>query len=540
MSSVSSAPKGARETEAKAFFSKVVTPLIDDSLGLNLLDALIVHLIKDEERKKEAHGGPTLPAEHVLTPVSSVKEVIDAVLKAKSEKKVLRVAGSEHSVKAAIFPEDGVTLLLTKELRKVEILQVKRELGKKWLYCRIGAGCYLGKDPLDPQSNMEDSACYQVAVQGYGFPELGGIIQQSVGGFIATGSAGGSLKHSFGDVIQEIEFVDGKGEVQTAKPRTDLWCAVGVSMGLFGVITRVTFRLPAMQFVQGSESDHKFADSMLGPNKKGQSRLQESLESNEYMRVNWFPQKEVMRVQEWVGQQSFKNKDLVPYNSILSNIFAAGMAAIALSTCNFILQKPDPTPLDYDIIGFTLRPFVPLGKPPVKFYDVWYHALPMDNEAHVDSIIRVDFTEIWIPIDQCQTVMDRLQKLFAENQKAAGNFAVEIYGAKKSPFWLSMSFNQDMVRVDPYWWAYNKGDLRTFFSYFWDILIDIPGTRLHWGKYLPLPGQKCGNTTFNADHLKLVYPKMNEWLQLREEYDPDQVFVSEYWRGILDIKPKSP
>jgi len=32
---------------------------------------------------------------------------------------------------------------------------------------------------------------------------------------------------------------------------------------------------------------------------------------------------------------------------------------------------------------------------------------------------------------------------------------------------------------------------------------------------------------------------MDDWLKLREEMDPDQVFVSEYWRGILEIPAKS-
>ena len=206
-----------------------------------------------------------------------------------------------------------------------------------------------------------------------------------------------------------------------------------------------------------------------------------------------------------------------------------------LQVGNFLLQKPEPTETDYEIIGDILRPFVPLNKKPVSFRDIWFEALPMDNEAHTDSIIRVHFTEIWIPLSQCQIIVDRLQELF-NNQKAANNFATEIYGAKKSPFWLSMSYDQDMVRVDPYWWAFNKGDPRVFFSYFWDVLLDIPGTRLHWGKYLPLPGQKCGNTTFNLEYLKCVYPKMNEWLKLRQEMDPDQVFVTKYWRDILDVE----
>ena len=532
---LSLAPQAGRESEAKAFFSRVIFPFVDGTLDSELLEPLMVHFMKDEMQKANAHGDPCLPAGQSLKPVSSVEEVAEAILKAKSEKKVLRVAGSEHSVRDAIFPKDGITLLLTKELRKVEILKIEEECGKKWLYCRIGGGCYLGKNPLDPTCDIKSSACYQVAVQGFGFPELAGIIHQSVGGFISTGSAGGSLQHSFDDVIQEIEFVDGNGCLQTAKPGTDLWCAVGVSMGLFGVITHVSFRLPEMKFVEGTESNLAFADSMLGPNEHGKSKLKESLEKHEYMRVNWFPQKEVMRVQEWVGKQSFSVGDIVPYNSILSNIFAAGMAAIALAICNFLLQKPEPTDTDYEIIGDVLRPFVPLNNKPVSFRDIWFETLPMDNKAHTDSIIRVHFTEIWLPLNQCQTIVDRLEELF-KNQKSANNFATEIYGAKKSPFWLSMSYDQDMVRVDPYWWAYNKGDPRVFFSYFWDVLLDIPGVRLHWGKYLPLPGQKCGNTTFNSEYLKSVYPKMHEWLTLRQEMDPDQVFVTEYWRGILDIE----
>jgi D-arabinono-1,4-lactone oxidase len=130
--------------------------------------------------------------------------------------------------------------------------------------------------------------------------------------------------------------------------------------------------------------------------------------------------------------------------------------------------------------------------------------------------------------------MDKLDELF-KDQKAAGNFATEIYGAKESPFWLSMSYGGDMVRVDPYWLARNRGDLRKYFSYFWGVLLDISGTRLHWGKYLPLPGQKCGTKTFNLAYLKSVYPRMNDWLTKREEMDPDQVFVTDYWRGIFEI-----
>ena len=133
---------------------------MDKSSDGELLESIAVHMMKDEEKKKEIWGGPVQPKKHILKPVTSVQEVQQIILRAKREKKIVRVVGSEHSVSDAIYgPKDGFNLLLTKDLRKVEIQRIKKEDGKQWLYCRIGAGCYLGKDPLDPTSEIQNSAC---------------------------------------------------------------------------------------------------------------------------------------------------------------------------------------------------------------------------------------------------------------------------------------------------------------------------------------------------------------------------------------------
>lgn len=522
----------AKKMEPKEFFSRFISPFVEKD---ELLENLMARMTEDEMKGKR--GPIVLEGSTGLKEVSSVKKVIQAILNAKREKKILRVAGSAHSVSDAISHKDGVTLLLTGDLRKVEINDEKEEDGKKWLYCRIGAGCYLGVNRLDPFSDLQNSACYQLNQKGYGFPELGGIIHQSIGGFISTGSAGGSLKHSFADVIQEIEFVDGTGTPHTAKPGTEEWCAVGVSMGLFGVITHVSFRLPEMSLVEGSETNYKFTESLLGPDEEGNSKLKKSLETNEYLRVNWFPQKHVRRVQQWVAQQ-VPEGETIEYHSILACCAASGAAAIALTVCNLLLQCPNPTEFHYKIIGCALSLFVDLNYSK-RFRDCWSKILPMDNEVPTQSIMKMAFTEIWVPLKECQNVMNKLQKLF-EDQQACNNLATEIYGAKKSPFWLSMSYGDDnMVRVDPYWWAFNGGDKRKFFSYFWDALLGIQGSRLHWGKYLPFPGQHCGTIKFNLAYLKSVYTKMDDWLKMRETMDPDQVFVTDYWRGILEIPPPS-
>ena len=218
---------------------------------------------------------------------------------------------------------------------------------------------------MNPDSDLQNSACYQVAVQGFGFPELAGITHQTIGGFIMTGFAGGSLWHSFHEVIQEIEFVDGNGHLQIAKPGTDLWSAVGVSMGLFGVITHachVTFRLPAMRLVKGSESNMKFADSVLGPHDKGNTKLKESWITMNTFELIGSHKRTYCVFRSEVGKKTSKG-DIVPYKSILSCTLTAGMAALALKVCNCLLQKEHPSEWDYAIIDTILRQFVPLGQP---------------------------------------------------------------------------------------------------------------------------------------------------------------------------------
>lgn len=59
------------------------------------------------------------------------------------------MVGLVYLVSDIIFFKDGVILLLIGDLCKVEINEEKEEDGKKWLYCCIGVGCYLGVNFLD-------------------------------------------------------------------------------------------------------------------------------------------------------------------------------------------------------------------------------------------------------------------------------------------------------------------------------------------------------------------------------------------------------
>jgi D-arabinono-1,4-lactone oxidase len=197
-----------------------------------------------------------------------------------------------------------------------------------------------------------------------------------------------------------------------------------------------------------------------------------------------------------------------------------------------LTRRPD-SDAGHRVIGGVIRQFVPLDRRQ-EFSDVGYRALPADNAVPVRTLLRTHFTEIWLPIEETDRVVATLERMFLD-QAVAGNFLVELYGAKRSPFWLSPSYDRDVVRVDAYAWAHNRGRPEDQFAHYWDHLLDIPGARLHWGKTLPGPGQVHGKTVFGLGYLKSVYPMLAPWLERRARMDPDRVFLIDYWRSILEI-----
>jgi hypothetical protein len=153
----------------------------------------------------------------------------------------------------------------------------------------------------------------------------------------------------------------------------------------------------------------------------------------------------------------------------------------------------------------------------------------MDNEAS-DRLFPTSFTEMWMPISQSTTVLRRLRDHYrAGGFSATGTYACEIYATKASRFWLSPAYQRDVIKVDMFWYGRNQGDpCESYYPQFWDLLRDFE-YRFHWGKYL---------SPDSASYLKRLYPEWNNFMRIRAELDPEQVFVSPYWRKHLGIPPK--
>lgn len=526
----------------------------------------------------------------------SEAEVQALVLQAAAAGAQIRVRGSGHSITPAILAAPvtagpaPMNVMLDQLGFDPSHPNDKIRIDKENKTVTVKAGCHLGFDPYDiaGMSSWQNSLLYQLDQAGLGFADLGGIIHQTVGGFLSTGSSGGSLKDGFGDCIMALTIVDGNGAIHTPSRAAgdDLFFAAGVSMGLLGIITEVTFSVVDSWDIIGQQSTTDFDDTpidLTGPGSAEKPSLAAYLAQEEYpyIRLNWWPQEGVNRMVVWKGKamqpgdytpqtgthehfipnpyaefpmfgkmggSGFANPNIATEGP--SELLAQGLGglfysvvgnwtqAIELLKPSFLVKAAlDAVALLYPthILPMIINAFNPRdtdpdssGKPsgPTPFWDRYWGSLPMDNKVD-DKLMPTDFTEIWIPIEHTDKVMADLAELYATKKySATGSYSCELYAAKQSDFWLSPSYGGDRFRVDIFWYGYNASDpTTTYYPQFWDLLKTKYDCRFHWGKYQPLdPG-----------YLSTKYPKWGAFMQLRAAMDPHNVFLTSYWRQYLGI-----
>jgi D-arabinono-1,4-lactone oxidase/FAD binding domain len=482
---------------------------------------------------------------------SSEEQICELIRRANRDGLQIRIRGSGHSVNAAIhtdgFRKDpakksGIDVMLDR-LSAVTFNDAKKQV-------TVGAGCHLGKDPNDPNgtSTDENSLFYQLDRKGWAIPDMGGVTHQTVGGFMSTGSSGGSVRNSFGEHIIAIRLIDGRGVVHSLREAAapEMFYAAGVSLGLLGVITSVTFQCVDRFNIVGQEAITKYEDceiDLFGPGRYGKPSLQAFLTNTPYARLMWWPQDGVERVALWQAQaidptEDFHPKPYEEFPRTLNSTLAVQAAGCAIYT--LIGRWPERLKWILKAINYPtvvlpkiLSLFVQLDgeKGPQQFRDTWWHGLPMDNQVS-GKLFPTEFTEIWVPISRTEEVMRAMKNHYREKGiEATGSFACEIYAAKGSKFWISPSFGEDAVRVNLFWFGYNKGNPTKYYRQFWELLKEF-NFRVHWGKHLP-----DDSTGAWTKYLSQQYPRWKDFMGLREEMDPNQIFVTEYWKRHLGITP---
>ena len=556
-------------------------------------------------------------------------ELVDVVKLAYQEGRSLRVRGAAHSISHAIYADpltglsnrvsvqsppagDNVNVMLD----RYRGWRVKDEARK---LVEADAGIHLGADPSDPTgtATLEASLLAQLASQkGWTLFDTGGITHQTVSGFTATGSSGGSLRFTSDENLHGFRVIDGTGaihELSRDDADPDAFHAMSPNLGLLGVVSAISFECTEVFAIDGQEATTTTAATpvdLFGDGSDDRPALARFLHDTDFARLEWWPQRGVDRVVTWQAQRfdpepSFRPSPYQRFGgspeasqqliailfTILGNLGHLARAkpklednfdelqhvleqieaARELGTVGTALADVLSHAIEFgvDAAITVLEPLAPMIKrnlpdffpklvrlfitldadkqgtqkgQPQRFRDWGWTGLPMDNGVN-DELLPTEFTEAWVPLPRTQQVMQLLHEYFTSPSDAhdayarTGTYAWEIYSAMPSAFWLSPAYTSGddewrdgALRIDPYWFADNAEDpSKTLFAGLWQVLRgnDIP-FRLHWGKFQPVDARGAHDW---LDFLAGQYPRWDDFLALRRERDPNNIFLNTYWRA---------
>lgn len=447
-------------------------------------------------------------------------EVIALVKAAAAKDAQVRVCGAAHSEPTVILsdgfgvesPRDTMDLLLD----RMTGMHLEREAER----VTVEGGCRFGFDPGDLTGRSTEGSGLNpfLEARGLALAIVGGVSHQTVAGFLATGSDGGSLRHGFSEQVEALRIIDGRGIPRDFLRGEPDFADALVSLGCLGVVVSVTLRVVPRFDVVGREETFSRTETPFDLFGEGDAGLAGYFQSHDYARVLWWPQPGVDRLVFWHGDicpQRGPKQAYEPLPVVAGSRFpaqaAAGLALRALGGSVGPLHLPDR------IAAPLYRAFVPEGNSQ-SFRDAWHRLIPLDDPMD-ERMMPVRFTEAWIDIEDAPEALARLYNHFERGgRRATGSFVVEIYPAKASPATMSPGYGRESLRLNFFWLSSNREPPDTLFAPIWDLLADL-SPRYHWGKLVPTrwrPPERPGFRT------------------LRAQLDPDGRFLSAHWRWLLE------
>lgn len=405
--------------------------------------------------------------------------VVALVLKARQHGKRLRVIGGGHSWSAGC-ETDGYLLSLDRMKRLLSVDRARNQV-------TVQAGIRL------------HALSAELHRLGLAMQNLGSIQEQSIAGAIATGTHGTGLQ--FGILATQVvglRLVTGRGEVREIGPGSDagLLDAARVSLGALGVITQVTLQAAPAFNLREERTPVPFADALaLVP-----SRLSEA----DHIKLWWFPHAQLVQV-----YRQHKTQDPHSPPSLLRSLLRedtpwaqhAFRALLAMGSA-----FPELIPPLHRVIS--KLQFTRLSRVGPSFQVFSLTVPPRHHES-----------EYAVPLDAAAAAITALAELI-ERRRHRVHFILEFRFVRRDTAWLSPAYEQDVCFIGAY--DANRRGWPRFLADYEELMQKYNG-RPHWGKEFNL----------DADRLRQLYPRWDDFRRLRQELDPDGVFLNKLLSQLL-------
>jgi len=405
---------------------------------------------------------------------STDDEIVALVKAANDSGRTVKVVGAGHSF-SAIAMTDGVLVSLDRMDRVVSV-DVQRGL------VRVQAGMRLR------DFNRA------LAEHGLSLPIVGSIAEQSLGGLVATGTHGSSLRHgNLATLIVAMRLVSGTGEVVELPEGDPRLLGARVNLGALGIVTEVTLRVESM-FAVAEESVPMGFEAAL-------AAFPAFIRDHEYAKLWWLPHTDaallfrgdrvtepsnISAVQRWIDEH-IVNAWVFPAVLWLGNKFPSLIPPLNRVTGAVYFQRRRTVGPPASVLG--------LAMPPRHFEAEW--AVPL---AHGAEALR------------------RVRDL-AEGLRV--NFILEARVVRGDDNWLSPAYGRDTIQIGTY--ITNPADRAAFFAGAEAIFADYGG-RAHWGK----------ENTLSRAEAERLYPRFADFRDLVGVMDPRGTLRNAVLQRLLD------
>jgi len=412
--------------------------------------------------------GPRRSDRHLdarMVTVRSEADIIGAVMRAHAEGRRVRAVGSGGS-KNRNYATTGTQLDMAGYGRLIDV----------------------DRNRVTVEAGMPCSGLFALLrAHGLAITTPGEWNEATVGGAVSTGTHGGSARHGcLAASLCRIRLVCADGSVRTLERGSDAFSHAGVSLGLLGIVSRLTFECTGRFHLALERTLHSF-DEVVAAEMWADQAV-------EYWSGVWFPA--ARRVLAYAANRCAPprtcNRRALRYGTMTAvlSILSENAGRIAFVAPRLLQQTARGESHDMlSPIGFTPRRVrfcqrLSAGAREVEF------AVPLERSAAIltefDAFLRTWPGRLNLPVGLRATAGDAFS-------------LSPCYG--RDVLWIATFFRDEPRFAEA---------LAGFFAGF--------DARCHWGKHLGL----------SREHLRTQYARWPAFTTMRRSLDPDNIFVNHF------------
>jgi len=407
-----------------------------------------------------------------------VEHIQLAVQRARETGHTVKPIGASHSF-TGIGATDGIRLRMH---RMRGLIDADPQQGRVTLW----AGTHLWELPgiLDPL--------------GLALPNMGDIDRQTLTGATQTGTHGTGLAFDgLASFITGVTLVTGTGEVITVDEEDrGLLDAVALGLGALGIVVSLTIQCVPAYLLRAEEAPDTLGHVL--------ARFEELNRGADHFEFYWFPHTKSVRT---------KKNTRLPLE--------AGVNPLTPMSRWFDEEFINNTMLDGVLrAGKRIPSAIPAINRTIESVSSKRSYTDRSHRVFVTSRrVRFKETEFGVPLANVPHVIRDIERMI-ERRRFNISFPIEVRSAAPGSLMLATSFGRETGYIAVH--RYYRDDEREYFREIEAIMRAYDG-RPHWGKM----------NTHTADDFRTLYPRFEEFLDVRNRLDPDRVFGNNYLTRVL-------